>query len=836
MAGLVRRPPEVIQTSNLDCGPAALASLLRGLGVAASYEVLRDVCATDVDGTSINAVETVARAAGALVEQMVVPAEQLLALPAEYFPAIAVTVLPDGFTHFVVLWRRQRGRVLVMDPAVGRRWVRVDGLRDELYRHGTVVPAAAWRDWAGSDVFLAGLDARLTALHFAPAERAEWISRATADPSPAGLAGLDAAIRDAEPPGAPAGDVGVAAVQASAAWSASSGAEDRWSCVPADEGMVLLRGAVIVRVRGWDPAAADPDLMARLGVPEPGPVGVLAGLLTRPLRLLVGVLAAGLVAGGLAVGEDVALRPLVDPDGTRTHPGVAVAVVAVAAVAGVVSALAAFRAGRRVEAVLRRAWWKAVAMLPDSFITTRPVSDLAERGHLLHRVRELPVTGSRAVYAVGVIACGTAVIGVVAAPGAIWCLLGLLAVVAGAPVLAARRAAEADLRLRTLAGGLARFGQDGLLGADAIRSVGAAPALRAEHERGLTAWQRAQLRLLSINVSTRTITGGLGALAAAGCVVMAHAGVGGDLLIAAVAVGMVDAGGALADALRTVPVSRSTMARAAGPLRIAAALQPLSGPGLSEPPSVCLAGVGVQAGTVDVLHNITLNIPAGTHVALVGRSGSGKSTLLSVLLGWTPPTVGQVLLDGQPLDGPAVRAAAGWASPETRLWNDTITVNVDYGAADAARPAGQRLIAAEVDALVGQVASRPDPHLGDGGGGVSGGEGQRLRFARALGRPDAPLVILDEPFIGLEQQRRRRLLSAARQQWKASTLVCALHDIADSLGFDMVIVLDGGTVAETGDPAALAANPGSRYGALLQAEQHGFAVGWAELNLDGLPS
>lgn len=74
-----RQPPVVIQTSILDCGPATLSALLTGLGSPAAYDEVRTLCATDVDGTSINALEQVARWAGVDAEQLVLPAENILA-------------------------------------------------------------------------------------------------------------------------------------------------------------------------------------------------------------------------------------------------------------------------------------------------------------------------------------------------------------------------------------------------------------------------------------------------------------------------------------------------------------------------------------------------------------------------------------------------------------------------------------------------------------------------------------------------------------------------------------------------------------------------------------
>src|ERR1700686_4444545 len=98
--------PEVVQTSAMDCGPAALKCLLEGFGISANYGRLREACQTDVDGTSIDTMEEVAIQLGLEAEQIVIPVDHVLLREAESLPAIAVVLLPSGVTHFVVAWRR----------------------------------------------------------------------------------------------------------------------------------------------------------------------------------------------------------------------------------------------------------------------------------------------------------------------------------------------------------------------------------------------------------------------------------------------------------------------------------------------------------------------------------------------------------------------------------------------------------------------------------------------------------------------------------------------------------------------------------------------------------
>src|SRR5687767_14436797 len=109
--------PETIQTSAMDCGPAALRSLLGGYGVQCSYGRLREACQTEIDGTSIDQIETAAVHLGLDATQVMLPVDHLLDPEAQTLPAMVVVRNPDGATHFVVVWSRHGGWLQVMDPA-----------------------------------------------------------------------------------------------------------------------------------------------------------------------------------------------------------------------------------------------------------------------------------------------------------------------------------------------------------------------------------------------------------------------------------------------------------------------------------------------------------------------------------------------------------------------------------------------------------------------------------------------------------------------------------------------------------------------------------------------
>src|SRR5882757_2849565 len=127
--------PEVIQISATDCGPASLKSMFAGMGVELNYRVLREVCQTDIDGTSIVTLDEVANQLGLDAEEVMLPLDHVVLPEARALPAIIVTLTAGGRQHFVVLWKRVGPFVQVMDPVVGRRWMRIETLLATLYQH-----------------------------------------------------------------------------------------------------------------------------------------------------------------------------------------------------------------------------------------------------------------------------------------------------------------------------------------------------------------------------------------------------------------------------------------------------------------------------------------------------------------------------------------------------------------------------------------------------------------------------------------------------------------------------------------------------------------------------
>jgi ABC-type transport system involved in cytochrome bd biosynthesis fused ATPase/permease subunit len=234
-----------------------------------------------------------------------------------------------------------------------------------------------------------------------------------------------------------------------------------------------------------------------------------------------------------------------------------------------------------------------------------------------------------------------------------------------------------------------------------------------------------------------------------------------------------------------------------------------------------MANVSVHAGGHTILEAINLKIGPGDHVAIVGVSGAGKSSLLGLLLGWHRAAEGSVLVDEATLEGvhlDQLRKRTAWIDPAVQLWNRSLFANLCYGNSDGV-PTADLLEQAELRQLLETLPDGLQTDLGESGGLVSGGEGQRVRFGRALLRHGVRLALLDEPFRGLDRHLRRELLGRARHHWEGITLLCVTHDVGETMGFPRVLVAEHGRIVEDGNPEDLARQANSRYRALLEAEE-----------------
>jgi hypothetical protein len=589
---------EVIQSSAMDCGPAALKCLLDSHGISVSYGRLRETCQTEVDGTSVDTLEEVAVALGLDAEQNLIPTDHLFLREAEALPAIAIVRSPGGLTHFVIVWSHAAGVVQIMDPAVGRQFVGRDAFLRRLFVHRMPVPLAGLREWLGSPEFLGPLRRRASALGV-PADRtAAWLAGAAVDLDILPLARIDAAVRmaaaltdaDALARGGEATRFIDQTLRDTAGLAGPALfarlPEQFFTAVPGTEqGTGLLRGAVIVRVRGVRQAMKPEDmsrgtlpagLAAALGEPQVSPLRRLAELVRADGPGIPGVLTLGVaLAAAAVVAEALVLRAMVDV-GARIgvgeqRLGAAAAIVLFFAallllelpLAGLVQ-----RIGRRLSARLRIAFLTRIPRLGDRYLASRPISDMADRCHRGHALRALPVVAAHLLRGACELIFTAAALIWLDPAGAPWILLAALTVVV-VPLALLPTLSERTLKVRSHVGALGRFYFDALLGLTALRTHAAERSLLREHEGLLVEWSQAQRGSLRVQVVATGISAavGLGLAAALFAAYTArHAEPAGALLLLYWALALPAIGAQVAAAAYEVPGLRTTALRLLEPL------------------------------------------------------------------------------------------------------------------------------------------------------------------------------------------------------------------------------------------------------------------------------
>lgn len=216
------------------------------------------------------------------------------------------------------------------------------------------------------------------------------------------------------------------------------------------------------------------------------------------------------------------------------------------------------------------------------------------------------------------------------------------------------------------------------------------------------------------------------------------------------------------------------------------------------------------------LRDVNLTIPRGSRTALIGTTGSGKSTLVDLLMGLLEPTEGDILIDGQPLDGPARRA---WQRniahvPQSIFLADTtIARNIAFGSFSDDIPADRLIAAAKQAQLHDFIASLPDGYdtqVGERGVRLSGGQRQRLGIARALYR-SAPVLILDEATSALDDATEAALMRSIEASGaEGPTLIMIAHRLSTVQNCELVVRLEHGRIAQMGGYAEVVAGSKAR--------------------------
>jgi ATP-binding cassette subfamily B protein len=270
----------------------------------------------------------------------------------------------------------------------------------------------------------------------------------------------------------------------------------------------------------------------------------------------------------------------------------------------------------------------------------------------------------------------------------------------------------------------------------------------------------------------------------------------------------------LAVALVELTQHLARMAEALGTL-----LLPHSQPDAPDARHLRTAGGAVEFRGVDfaypgasaVLRRFDLTVRPGQRIGLVGRSGAGKSTVLALLQRVALPSAGAVLVDGQDIRGltqESLAKAIAVVPQDVSLLHRSVLENIRYGRPDATD--AEVMAVAEAALCRDFIEALPegfDTIVGERGAKLSGGQRQRIAIARALLR-DAPILLLDEATSALDSESEALVQTALDRLMRGRTVIAVAHRLATLSGFDRIVVMEKGRVADDGAPRQLAHRPG----------------------------
>jgi len=213
----------------------------------------------------------------------------------------------------------------------------------------------------------------------------------------------------------------------------------------------------------------------------------------------------------------------------------------------------------------------------------------------------------------------------------------------------------------------------------------------------------------------------------------------------------------------------------------------------------------------DVLKNLNLSIPSGSTVGLVGATGSGKTTLIRLLLRFHDSANGKISIDGfdiRNLTLSSLRKSIGLVSQNTTLFPGSVRENILYGNPDASQD--EIINAAKVGEALGFIEELPnkwDTNIGEDGHKLSGGQRQRLAIARAVLK-NAPILILDEATSNVDNETEAALQRSIEKISENRTTLIIAHRLSTVRNADIIAVIEGGQVSESGTHDSLLRNDG----------------------------
>ena len=223
---------------------------------------------------------------------------------------------------------------------------------------------------------------------------------------------------------------------------------------------------------------------------------------------------------------------------------------------------------------------------------------------------------------------------------------------------------------------------------------------------------------------------------------------------------------------------------------------------------------GAKNVGIQILKNLSFRVPSGSKVAIVGGSGSGKSTIVRLMYRFFDPIEGRILIAGHDLrdiDVECIRRSISVVPQDTVLFNNTIEYNLHYAGFD--RPIQDVYNASTMAELHETIQRWPAGYLtqvGERGLKLSGGEKQRVAIARAILK-GSPILVFDEATSSLDSITEQKIMTALNRAAKGRTTVIIAHRLSTVVDADTILVLENGSLKESGNHFSLVSNPNSLY-------------------------
>jgi ATP-binding cassette subfamily B protein len=516
-----------------------------------------------------------------------------------------------------------------------------------------------------------------------------------------------------------------------------------------------------------------------------------------------------------------------------------------------------FNAGRNIEYQLRRDLFGHLTRLDPGFYRRHPTGDVMSRmTNDLGAVRMLFGPGILNLFNTAFVYVTTLWLLAHLSPRlTLWALLPYPALLIGARAFS-RRMYKASRAIQEQLGTMSTAIQEDLAGVAVIKHY----TLEERRHAGFRALNDEYLgRSLSLVRARGTLTPLFAMLGGAGTLIVLWAGgrevIAGRLTVGGLVafnaylallswptialgwiIGIWQRGVAAWARVRELLATRPTIADPAAGAEGSAARQPSMEPG--EPPgqppiepSIEVRGLTVAVDERRILDDVSVSLPAGATLAVVGPTGAGKTTFVDALVRMqeVPPEtirIGGHDITRMPLH--ALRGLVGYAPQDAFLFSATVAENIGFGIRDGKPDPARVQRAAEAAGLGPDIAVLPDGYdtlVGERGITLSGGQRQRVALARALAA-DPQILILDDSLSSVDAQTEREILTRLRPILAGRTSILISHRVAAVKDADQILVLDGGRVAERGTHAALLA-AGGVYASLYREQLAAEALGAA---------